>query len=109
MKHYLMEPKYKKSVAEYDVFQKEIDGVTYRVVKEEVYRWGSWIVNVPSTDEEIKEIDAQMKQEIAEGRLIDPMQMPAMEHEQMAMSLQPPEPDPAEQGIDDADYKKGNI
>ena len=55
MKHYLMEPKNKKSVAEYDVFQKEIDGVTYRVVKEEVYRWGSWVVNVPSTDKEIKE------------------------------------------------------
>jgi len=47
MKHYLMEPKYKKSVAEYDVFQKEIDGVTYRVVKEEVYRWGSWVLMYP--------------------------------------------------------------
>jgi hypothetical protein len=55
MKHYLMESKNKKACAEYDVFQKEIDGVTYRVVREEVYRWGYWVVNVPSTDDEIKE------------------------------------------------------
>ena len=60
------------------------------------------------TDEEIKEIDAQMKQEIAEGRLIDPMQMPAMEVEQMAMSLQPPEPE-QEEGISPKDYERGNI
>ena len=60
------------------------------------------------TDEEIKEIDAQMKKEIAEGRLIDPMQMPAMEHEQMAMSLQPPEPE-QEEGISPKDYERGNI
>ena len=58
---------------------------------------------------EFNEIDKQMEKEIAEGKVMDPMAMPQMEHEQMAMSLQPPEPDPAEQGIDDADYKKGNI
>ena len=57
---------------------------------------------------EYNEIDKQMEKEIAEGKVMDPMAMPQMEHEQMAMSLQP-EPDPAEQGIDDADYKKGNI
>ena len=49
-----------------------------------------------------------MKQEIAEGRLIDPMQMPAMEVEQMAMSLQPPEPE-QEEGISPKDYERGNI
>ena len=60
------------------------------------------------TDEEIREIDKQMKKEIAEGKLIDPMQMPAMEHEQMAMSLQPPEPE-QEEGISPKDYERGNI
>jgi len=60
-------------------------------------------------DAEFNEIDKQMEKEIADGKVMDPMAMPTMEHEQMAMSLQPPEPDPAEQGIDDADYKKGNI
>ena len=60
------------------------------------------------TDEEIREIDKQMKKEIAEGKLIDPMQMPAMEHEQMAMSLQPPEPE-QEEGVSPEDYERGNI
>ena len=60
------------------------------------------------TDEEIREIDKQMKKEIAEGKLIDPMQMPAMEHEQMAMSLQPPEPE-QEEGVSPGDYERGNI
>ena len=60
------------------------------------------------TDEEIREIDKQMKKEIAEGKLIDPMQMPAMEHEQMAMSLQPPEPE-QEGGVSPEDYERGNI
>ena len=55
------------------------------------------------------EMTKQMEKEIAEGKCMDPMAMPAMEAAQMEMSLQPPEPDPAEQGIDDADYKKGNI
>ena len=61
------------------------------------------------TDNEFNEIDKQMQSEIAEGKLLDPMVMQQMEQEQMAMSLQPPEPDPAEQGISNADYKKGNI
>ncbi len=61
------------------------------------------------TDAEFNELDKQMDKEISDGKVMDPMAMPTMEHEQMAMSLQPPEPDPAEQGIDDADYKKGNI
>jgi len=61
------------------------------------------------TDNEFNEIDKQIGSEIADGKLIDPMEMQKMEHEQMAMSLQPPEPDPAEQGISPQDYKKGNI
>ena len=59
------------------------------------------------TDAEFREIDKQMEKEIAEGKLIDPMSMPAMEHEQMAMSLQPPQEE--EEGIDPNDYKQGNI
>ena len=46
-----------------------------------------------------QEMDKQMEAEIKEGKSIDPLAMPAMEHEQMAMSLQPEPPDPAEQGI----------
>ena len=56
-----------------------------------------------------QEMDKQMEAEIKEGKSIDPLAMPAMEHEQMAMSLQPEPPDPAEQGIKPADYKKGDI
>jgi len=59
------------------------------------------------TDAEFKEIDKQMEKEIADGKLIDPMAMPAMEHEQMAMNLQPPQEE--EEGIDPADYEKGNV
>ena len=59
------------------------------------------------TDAEFREIDRQMEKEISEGKLIDPMAMPAMEHEQMAMNLQPPQEE--EEGIDPADYEKGNV
>ena len=64
-----------------------------------------------------KEVDKQMEKEIAEGKVMDPMAMPTMEHEQMAMSLQPEPVDPqaemeaayAEQGIDPNDRKKGDF
>ena len=56
-----------------------------------------------------QEMDKQMEAEIREGKAIDPLAMPSMEHEQMAMSLEPEPPDPAEQGIKPADYKKGDI
>ena len=59
------------------------------------------------TDSEFTEIDKQMKKEIKDGSFIDPLSMPAMEHEQMAMSLQPPQEE--EEGMDPADYEKGNI
>ena len=63
------------------------------------------------TDDEIAEIDEQMQQEMADGKLIDPMAMQQMEHEQMAMSLQPPEPEvpEEEEGLDPKDYKRGEI
>jgi hypothetical protein len=60
------------------------------------------------TDAELNEIDKQMSKEIDDGKLIDPMAMQQMEHEQMALSLQPPEPE-EEEGLDPADYEKGNI
>jgi len=61
------------------------------------------------TDEEFNEIQGQMDTEISEGKLVDPVEMQKLELAQMEMSLMPPEPDPAEAGISDADYKKGNI
>ena len=62
------------------------------------------------TDSEFKEIDKQMKKEIKDGKVMDPLSMPAMEHEQMAMSLQPPQEAMDQyEGIDPADYEKGNI
>ena len=61
------------------------------------------------TDEEFNEIQGQMETEISEGKLVDPVEMQKLELAQMEMSLMPPEPDPAEAGISDADYKKGNI
>ena len=61
------------------------------------------------TDEEFNEIQSQMDTEISEGKLVDPVEMQKLELAQMEMSLMPPEPDPAEAGISDADYKKGNI
>ena len=61
------------------------------------------------TDEEFNEIQEQMETEISEGKLGDPVEMQKLEVAQMEMSLMPPEPDPAEAGISDAAYKKGNI
>ena len=40
-----------------------------------------------------KEIDKEMEKEIKDGKVMDPLAMPTMEHEQMAMSLQPPQED----------------
>ena len=61
------------------------------------------------TDEEITEIDKDMAQEIKEGKLIDPLAMPAMEHQQMEMSLQPEPEEEVYQGVDPKDYKRGEI
>mgnify|MGYP003116837411 FL=1 len=61
------------------------------------------------TDQEFQDIQKEMDKEIAAGKLVDPVEMQKLELAQMEMSLMPPEPDPAEQGIDPADYKKGDI
>jgi len=69
------------------------------------------------SDLTMKDIDKEMEKEIAEGKAMDPMAMQQMEHEQMALSLEPEPVDPqqqamdqyADQGIDPADRKKGDI
>ena len=50
-----------------------------------------------------------MAEEIKAGMLVSPVQMQQLELQQMEMALQPPEPPAEEQGIDPADYDKGNI
>lgn len=52
MRHYLIEPTYKKSVVEYELFKHD-DG---RILTREVgWRWGSFIIHVPETEDELKE------------------------------------------------------
>jgi hypothetical protein len=51
MKHYLIEPKYKKSVVETSFFTKVIDEVKITAIREEGYRWGSFVISVESDDE----------------------------------------------------------
>ena len=50
-----------------------------------------------------------MEQEIKDCKLIDPLAMPAMEHQQMEMALQPEPEEEEYQGVDPKDYKKGEI
>ena len=61
------------------------------------------------TEPEFEEIEGQMEQEIADGKLVAPVTLQQLEVEQMEMALQPPEPDPATLGVSPADYKKGEI
>ena len=62
MKYFVMEPTYKKSIAEETVFKKDIDGgwqsdSQYKnslwATLEVGWRWGSWLVTIPETEEEI--------------------------------------------------------
>lgn len=56
MKHYLVEPTWKKSVVEYEIFKrKDEDGNTIFLRKELGWRWGSFMVSVPETEEEALE------------------------------------------------------
>jgi len=55
MKHYLIEPKVKKSVVEREFFQRtREDGVVEMLEMETGWRWGSFMINVPETEEEIQ-------------------------------------------------------
>jgi len=57
MKHYLLEPTYKKSVVEFTAFKrKDEDGNQIWLRKELGWRWGSWTISVPETKEECLEI-----------------------------------------------------
>lgn len=51
MKHYRIEPTYKKSVVEYRVFQKD----NLMATQEIGWRWGEFIIHVPETEDELKE------------------------------------------------------
>lgn len=53
MKYFVMEPTYKKSIQEETVFKKEVDGNTFWATLDVGWRWGSWLVRVPETEEEI--------------------------------------------------------
>ena len=56
MKHYLLEPTYKKSVLEFDLFKrKEEDGTWTYLRKELGWRWGAFMFSVPETEEEVME------------------------------------------------------
>lgn len=59
MKYYVLEPTHKKSVFEYQQFRKTIsqNGEKLVVVAtlETCWRWGSWLITVPETDEELDE------------------------------------------------------
>ena len=61
------------------------------------------------TDNEMKEMDKQMADEIESGLVVSPVEMQQMEKAQMEMSMQPPEPPPEEPKLSDEDYKKGEI
>lgn len=53
MKNYLLEPTYKKSVVEYTLFKrKNEEGQLIFLRKELGWRWGSWMLSVPETEEE---------------------------------------------------------
>lgn len=53
MKHYLVEPTYKKSVIEFTIFKrKNEEGKDIFLRKELGWRWGSWLFSVPETEDE---------------------------------------------------------
>lgn len=55
MKKYLLEPSYKKSVLEYQVWEREVDGVKQRATLEIGWRSGSFELSVPETEDEVTE------------------------------------------------------
>ena len=52
MKYYRIEPTYKKSVVEWTIFRREYNGTNQFLRKELGWRWGSFVIEVPDTDEE---------------------------------------------------------
>lgn len=57
MKHYIIEPQTKKSIIEREFFQRtHDDGIVEMLEMETGWRWGSFMINVPETDEEIRDL-----------------------------------------------------
>ena len=52
MKYYKIEPTYKKSVVEWTIFRREVEGKPQFLRKELGWRWGSFLIQVPDTDAE---------------------------------------------------------
>ena len=56
MKHYLLEPTYKKSVIEWTIFRRMDENNKPIFLRKELgWRWGSWLISVPETEEEAME------------------------------------------------------
>lgn len=56
MKYYRVEPSYKKSFVEIDIFnRKDEDGNIIYLRRELGWRWGSFLFTIPETDEEIQD------------------------------------------------------
>lgn len=57
MKHYLIEPKTKKPIIERKFLQRtRDDGVVEMLEMETGWRWGNFMIDVPETDEEIRDL-----------------------------------------------------
>ncbi len=74
MQYYKMEPTYKKSVVENTTFMKAIDGGhkveggnTLWATLEVGWRWGSWVVSVPESEEEIMDFANNKVGSLTEG------------------------------------------
>ena len=48
---YSIKPLHKKSIVEFNLYKREIDGVNYFMRKESTYRWGEFTIEVPEGDE----------------------------------------------------------
>ena len=56
MKHYLLEPTYKKSLIEYTIFRRMNENNKPIFLRKELgWRWGSFMISIPETEEEITE------------------------------------------------------
>ena len=74
MQFYKMEPTYKKSVIENTTFKKDVDGGhqsdggnTLWATLEVGWRWGSWLVSVPETEQEIMDFANNKMGALTEG------------------------------------------
>jgi len=79
MKHYLIEPQVKKSVIEREHFKRtREDGVVEMLEMETGWRWGSFMINIPETEEEIKVIlddwGAETLEEYLEDRCVETLE-----------------------------------